>query len=101
MEFVYNNSYHGSIQMAPYEALYGRKCWSPICWDNISERRLLGSKIVQHTLDMVKLIRERIEASQSRQKSYAGVRKRKLEFAVGDHVFLNISPTKGVMRFGF
>uniref|UniRef100_A0A2N9GSB9 Integrase catalytic domain-containing protein n=2 Tax=Fagus sylvatica TaxID=28930 RepID=A0A2N9GSB9_FAGSY len=100
VEFAYNNSYQASIQMAPYEALYGRKCRSPICWDDIGERKILGPEIVQHTVDKIQLIRERLRSAQSRQKSYADTRRRKLEYLVGDHVFLRVSPTKGVMRFG-
>ena len=101
VEFAYNNSYQASIKAAPYEALYGRKCRSPICWDDVGERRLLGPEIVQQTIDKIQVIKERLQTAQSRQKSYADVRRRKLEFQVGDHVFLRISPTKGVMRFGF
>uniref|UniRef100_A0A2N9F277 Integrase catalytic domain-containing protein n=1 Tax=Fagus sylvatica TaxID=28930 RepID=A0A2N9F277_FAGSY len=83
VEFAYNNSYQASIQMAPYEALYGRKCRSPICWDDIGERKILGPEIVQHTVDKIQLIRERLRSAQSRQKSYADTRRRKLEYQVG------------------
>uniref|UniRef100_A0A2N9FVM9 RNA-directed DNA polymerase n=1 Tax=Fagus sylvatica TaxID=28930 RepID=A0A2N9FVM9_FAGSY len=100
VEFAYNNSYQASIQMAPYEALYGRKCRSPICWDDVGERKILGPEIVQHTVDKIQLIRERLRSAQSRQKSYADTRRRKLEYQVGDHVFLRVSLTKGVKRFG-
>ncbi|OMO80899.1 reverse transcriptase [Corchorus capsularis] len=100
VEFAYNNSYQANIQMAPYEALYGRKCRSPVCWDEVGERKLLGPEIVQQTVDKIQLIRERLRTAQSRQKSYADIRRRTLEFDVGDHVFLKVSPTKGVMRFG-
>ncbi|OMO58913.1 reverse transcriptase [Corchorus capsularis] len=100
VEFAYNNSYQASIQMAPYEALYGRKCRSPVCWDEVGERKLLGPEIVQQIVDKIQLIRERLRTAQSRQKSYADIRRRTLEFDVGDHVFLKVSPTKGVMRFG-
>ncbi|OMO55593.1 reverse transcriptase [Corchorus capsularis] len=91
---------HASIQMAPYEALYGRKCRSPVCWDEVGERKLLGPEIVQQTVDKIQLIRERLRTAQSRQKSYADIRRRTLEFDVGDHVFLKVSPTKEVIRFG-
>ncbi|XP_073112178.1 uncharacterized protein [Elaeis guineensis] len=100
VEFAYNNSYQASIQMAPFEALYGRKCRSPICWDEVGERKLLGPEIVQQTVEKVHMIQERLRTAQSRQKSYTDNRRRELEFHVGDHVFLRISPTKGVMRFG-
>ncbi|GMP23365.1 hypothetical protein CsSME_00000996 [Camellia sinensis var. sinensis] len=63
MEFSYNNSYHASIQMAPYEALYGRKCRSPMCWDDVGERKLLGPEIVQQTVDKINLIRERLRTA--------------------------------------
>ncbi|KAA0047195.1 pol protein [Cucumis melo var. makuwa] len=72
MEFAYNNSYQATIGMAPFEALYGKCCRSPVCWG---------------------------ETAQSRQKSYADVRRRDLEFDVGDKVFLNVAPMKGVLRF--
>ncbi|CAM8905384.1 unnamed protein product [Rhodiola kirilowii] len=85
--------------MAPFEALYGRKCRSPICWDNVGERQLLGPEIVRDTVEKIKLIRERLRVAQSRQKSYADVRRRDLEFHVGDHVFHKVSPTKGISRF--
>ena len=100
VEFAYNNSYQACIQMAPFEALYGRRCRSPLCWDDVGERKLLGPELIQQTVDKVHLIRERLRTAQSRQKSYADVRRRKLEFQVGDHVFLRVSPTKDVMRFG-
>ncbi len=63
IEFAYNNSYHSSIQMASYEALYGRKCRSPICWEEVSERKLLGPKLVQMTTEKIKLIRERLRTA--------------------------------------
>ena len=100
MEFAYNNSYQASISMAPYEALYGRKCRTPVCWDEVGERKLVGSKIVQVTCDKIKVIRDRLKIAQDRHKSYANNRRRDLEFEVGDMVFLRISPWKGVLRFG-
>ena len=91
VEFAYNNSYHSSIEMAPYEALYGHTCRSPICWDEVGERKL-GLEIVQIIVDKIKLIRGRMKAAQSRQKSYADKKRRKLGLEVGDHVFLKVSP---------
>ena len=99
MEFAYNNSYQSSIEMAPYEALYGRKCRTPLCWDKVGERKLLGPEIVQVTIDNVKVIRDRLKIAQDRQKSYADNRMRDMEFQVGDQIFLRISPWKGVLRF--
>ncbi|KAL5577228.1 hypothetical protein UlMin_018927 [Ulmus minor] len=86
--------------MAPYEALYGRKCRSPIHWDEVGERKLLGPEIVQKIVDIVEKIRQRMKTAQSRQKIYADRRRKPLEFAIGDKVFLKVAPMKGVMRFG-
>ncbi|RVW79757.1 Transposon Ty3-G Gag-Pol polyprotein [Vitis vinifera] len=95
-----SESFQASIGMAPFEALYGRKCRSPICWNDVGERKLLGPELVQLTVEKVALIKERLKAAQSRHKSYADQRRRDLEFEVGDHVFLKVSPMKSVMRFG-
>ena len=100
IEFAYNNTYHSSIGMAPYEALYGRLCRTPTCWSEVGECQLLGPEIMQQYADQVELIRKRLVAVQSRQKSYADRRQRPLEFEVGDFIFLKVSPTKGVTRFG-
>ncbi|XP_012837665.1 PREDICTED: uncharacterized protein LOC105958204 [Erythranthe guttata] len=86
--------------MAPYEALYGRKCRSPIHWDEVGEQKLLGPELVQHTVDIIKNIREKMKSAQDRQQKYANKRRRDLEFNVGDHVFLKVAPLKGIMRFG-
>ncbi|OWK25887.1 hypothetical protein AJ87_49580 [Rhizobium yanglingense] len=100
VEFSYNNSFQATIGMAPYEALYGRKCRSPLYWDEVGEAQLVGPEIIQQTAEKISTIRQRIETAQSRQKSYADQRRRKLEFSEGDEVYLKISPFKGVMRFG-
>lgn len=100
VEFAYNNSFQASIKMAPYEALYGRKCRSPICWSDVGEMRILGPGLVKQTAEKVQMIRENLQIAQSRQKSYADSKRRVLEFRVGDHVFLKVSPTRGVFRFG-
>ena len=100
IEFAFNNNYQASIQMAPFEALYGRKCRSPVGWFETGEQKLLGPDLVQEAVEKVKLIRERMASAQSRKKSYADHRRQDLEFQVGDYVFLKISPFKGVMRFG-
>jgi hypothetical protein len=86
--------------MAPFEALYGSRCISPLCWETSGERSLVGPNWVQQTFEKVREIRQNILAVQSCQKSYADVRRRDLEFAVGDQVLLRVSPTKGVVRFG-
>ena len=99
-EFSYNNSFHASIGVAPFEALYGRKCRSPICWFEVGERQLLGPELVQDASERIAIIRQKLLTAQSRQKSYADKRRRELEFNVGDMVFLKVSPWKGVIRFG-
>ena len=86
--------------MAPYEALYGRKCRSPLCWEGVGERKLLGPEIIQMTSEKINLIRKRLQTAQSRQKSYYGNSRRGVEFEVGDMVFLKVALMKGVMRFG-
>ncbi|XP_022854044.1 uncharacterized protein LOC111375452 [Olea europaea var. sylvestris] len=84
----------------PYEALYGRKCRSPIHWDEVGENRILGPKIIERTVEAADKIRARIKTAQDRQKSYADSRRKDLEFSVGDKVFLKVAPMKGVLRFG-
>nr|CAD1821670.1 unnamed protein product [Ananas comosus var. bracteatus] len=99
-EFAYNNSYQASIKMAPFEALYGRKCRSPLHWSEVGERLALGPDMLQEAEDKVRIARERLLTAQSRQKSYVDKRRRDLEFQIGDHVFLKVSPTRGIRRFG-
>ncbi|GJR34430.1 hypothetical protein Tco_1210114 [Tanacetum coccineum] len=92
--------YHTSIRCAPFEALYGRKCRSPMLWAKIEEGSLIGPELVQETTDKVVVIKEKLKAARDRQKSYADNRRKPLEFEVGDHVMLKVSPWKGVVRFG-
>ncbi|XP_070048937.1 uncharacterized protein [Nicotiana tomentosiformis] len=75
IEFAYNNSFQASIQMAPYEALHGWKCRSPIGWFEVGEAELLGPNLVQQAMEKVKLIRDRLRTAQNWQKSYADVRR--------------------------
>ena len=86
--------------MAPYEALYGRLCRSPLCWTEVGEISITGPNLIRDTSEKVSLIRQRLLMAQTRQKSYADVRRRPLEFEVGDHVFLKVMPKRGVVRFG-
>ncbi|GJV44715.1 putative reverse transcriptase domain-containing protein [Tanacetum coccineum] len=99
-EFSYNNSYHASIKAAPFEALYGRKCRSPVCWSEVGDAQLTGPEMIRETTEMIVQIKNRLLAARSRQKSYADVRRKPLEFEVGDKVMLKVSPWKGVVRFG-
>ncbi|KAD5508378.1 hypothetical protein E3N88_16081 [Mikania micrantha] len=100
VEFAYNNSWQASIDMAPFELLYGRKCRAPICWNEVGEKIIEGPELIQITNDKVAIAREKLKEAQSRQKSYADKHRRALEFKVGDHVFLKVSPCRGVRRFG-
>ena len=86
--------------MTPYEALYGRPCRSPLCWTEVGESSITGPDLIKDISDKVSLIRQRLLTAQSRQKSYADVRRRPLEFEVGDHVFLKVMPKRGVVRLG-
>ncbi|GJZ32986.1 putative reverse transcriptase domain-containing protein [Tanacetum coccineum] len=98
VEFSYNNSYHTSIKAAPFEALYGRKCQSPICWAEVGDSQLTGPEIIHETTEKIFQIKSRIQAARDRQKSYADVRRKPLEFQVGDKVMLKVSPWKGVIQ---
>jgi hypothetical protein len=99
-EFSYNNSYHTSIKAAPFEVLYGRKCRSPICWAELGESQLTGPELIHETTEKIVQVQHRLKAAQDRQKSYADVRRKPLEFQVNDRVVLKVAPWKGVIRFG-
>ncbi|GKB09670.1 putative reverse transcriptase domain-containing protein [Tanacetum coccineum] len=99
MEFSYNNSYHTSIKATPFEALYGRQCQSPIFWTKFGDSQLTGPEIVYETSENIIQIKSRIHAARDRQKSYADVRRKPLEFQVGDKVMLKVYSWKGVIRF--
>ncbi|GKE54775.1 putative reverse transcriptase domain-containing protein, partial [Tanacetum coccineum] len=99
-EFSYNNIYHTSIQYAPFESLYRRKCRSPVLWAKIREGSLIRLELVQETTNKVVVIKEKLKAARDRQKSYADNRRKPLEFEVGYRVMLKVSPWKGVVHFG-
>jgi hypothetical protein len=99
VEFSYNNSYQASLKMAPFEALYGRKCRTPLYWNQTGESRVFGLEILQEAEKQVKIIRENLKTTQSRQKSYVDNRRRELLFEVGDFVYLKVSPMRGMKRF--
>jgi hypothetical protein len=98
-KFSYNNSYQASLKMSPFEALYGRKCRNPFYWDQTRERKFFGPEIIQEAEEQVRMIRENLRVAQTRQKSYADNWRRPLEFEEGDHVYLKVSPIRGMMRF--
>ncbi|GJZ65541.1 retrovirus-related pol polyprotein from transposon TNT 1-94 [Tanacetum coccineum] len=89
-----------NIQCAPFEALYGRKCRSPVLWAEIGESSLTGLELVQETTDKVVLVKEKPKAARDHQKSDVDYRRKPLEFEVGNRVLLTVTPWKGVVRFG-
>ncbi|WVZ89735.1 hypothetical protein U9M48_036100, partial [Paspalum notatum var. saurae] len=99
-EFAYNNSYQKSLEMAPFEALYGRRCRTPLNWSEPGERVTFGPDLVTQAEEQVKFIHSNLKRAQSRQQSYSDRRRRPLAFEEGDHVYLRVSPMKGVHRFG-
>ncbi|GKA51955.1 putative reverse transcriptase domain-containing protein [Tanacetum coccineum] len=100
VEFSYNNSYHTSIKAVPYEALYGQKCRSPICWNEVGDSQLTGPELIHETMEKIVQIKNHLLTARSCQKSYANRRSKPLEFEIGDMVLLKVSPWKGVVRFG-
>ncbi|GJZ39337.1 putative reverse transcriptase domain-containing protein [Tanacetum coccineum] len=90
VEFSYNNSYHASIKAAPFEALYSRKCRSPVCWAKVGEVQLTSPEIVQEMTEKIIQIKQRIQAARDRQKSYADLKRKPMGFQVGDRVMLKV-----------
>nr|GEV07329.1 putative reverse transcriptase domain-containing protein [Tanacetum cinerariifolium] len=99
VEFSYNNSYHSSVRCAPFEALYGRKCRSPIMWAKVGEGHLIGPELVRETIEKISQIKDRLQVTRDRQKSYVDKRRKPLEFSVGDFILLKVSPWKGMVGF--
>nr|GFC89618.1 reverse transcriptase domain-containing protein [Tanacetum cinerariifolium] len=91
-EFSYNNSYHASIKAAPYETLYGRKCRSLVCWEEVRESQLTGPELIQETTENIVLIKQRMQVAQDRQKNYADRKQKPIEFEIRDRVMLKVSP---------
>ena len=100
MLFSYNNNYQSSIGMAPYEALYGRRCRTLVCWIELNEHKVIGQDIVKDTEEKVQVIRQRLKVASDRHKSYANLKRKDIEYEVGDKVFLKVSLWKKVLRFG-
>ena len=89
---MYNNSFQSSIGMAPYEALYGRKCRTPLCWTELSEKKSIGPDLIQKTEEKVKMIRERLKVATDRQKSYTDLKRKDIQYEIGEKVFLKVFP---------
>nr|GEV05540.1 reverse transcriptase domain-containing protein [Tanacetum cinerariifolium] len=100
VEFSYNNNYHTSIKAAPFEALYGHKCRSPICWDEVGDAQFTGPEIVHETTEKIFQIKKCIQAVRDRKKSLADRNRKPMKFQVGHMVMLKVSPWKGVIRLG-
>ncbi|KAK1681366.1 hypothetical protein QYE76_042214 [Lolium multiflorum] len=98
-EFSYINNYQASLQMAPFEALYGRKCHTPLNWSEVEESQVFGPDVLREAEEKVHKIREYLKTAQSRQKSYTDKRRREMTFEIGDFVYLKVSPLKGMQRF--
>nr|GFA44418.1 reverse transcriptase domain-containing protein [Tanacetum cinerariifolium] len=94
IEFSYNNSYHASIKATPFEALYERKCISPVCLAKVGDIQLTGPKIIHETTEKIVQIRHRLQAARDQQRSYANVRRKPLEFQVDNRVMFKVSPRK-------
>ena len=100
MEFSYNNGYQSSIGMAPYEALYGMKCRALVCWTDLNEHKVIRLDIVKETKEKVRVIQQRLKTASDRQKSYADLKRKDIEYEVGAKVFLKVSPWRKILRFG-
>src|SRR4051812_9684218 len=98
-EFSYNNNYLSSLQMAPFKALYGQKCRTPLNWSQTGEGNIFGPDVLKEEEEQVHMIREHLKNAQSRQKRYADPKRREVTFAVGDFVYLRVTPPKGMQRF--
>ena len=90
VEFLYNNSFQSSIGMAPYEALYGRKCRTPLCWTELSEKKVIGLDLIQETEEKVKMVREILKAATDRYKSHVDMKRKDIRYEVGEKVFLKV-----------
>jgi hypothetical protein len=100
VEFAYNNGYHASLKMSPFEALYGRKCNTPVRWDNPTDRTVIGPELLKEMEDQMLKITQNLKASQDRKKSYANKNRTHKEFKVGDHVFLKVKANRSSLKLG-
>jgi ribonuclease HI len=99
-EFSYNNSYQASLGMAPFEALYGRKCRTPLNWSETGERQIFGPDVINEAEEKVRIIRDNLKIAQSRQKSYYDSKHRDMLYQPGDQAYLRVTPMRGTHRFG-
>jgi hypothetical protein len=99
-EFSYNNSFKESLKMALFEVLYGRRCRTPLNWIEPGEKVFFGPNLVEEAEATVRRIQDNLKAAKSRKETYANKRRRPLEFKVENHVYLRVSPMKGMKIFG-
>src|SRR3954447_25097766 len=99
-EFAYNNSYQSSLNMAPFELLYGRRCRKPLNWSETSERQFFGPDMIKEAEDQVCIVRDQLKAAQSRQKSYYDRHHRQESYNLDEKAYLRVTPLKGTQRFG-
>ena len=95
-EFSYNNSYQASLKMAPFEALYGRRCRTPLMWDEVGDRKLFGPDLIRDSEEKVNLIRDRLKIAQPTQKRYADTKRKEVTYEIEDRAYLRVSPLRGV-----
>jgi hypothetical protein len=100
VEFSYNNGYQESIKMSLFEALYGRKCNTPVSWDNPNDRKVVGTDLLRDMKDQIVKIRHNLKATQDKKKIYANKHRTPREFSVGDHVFFKVKPRRSSLRLG-
>jgi hypothetical protein len=100
LEFAYNNSYQSTIKMAQFEFLYGRPCWTPLSWDQLEDRVLVGPEVIQEMEEQMQAIKQRIKEARDQQKSYVDVHRIYHSYEVGDKVFLWVKPNKSSIKFG-
>ncbi|KAH9319415.1 hypothetical protein KI387_021184 [Taxus chinensis] len=100
VEFGYNNTYHTSLKMVPFEALYGRKCRTPVSWDIIEDREVIGPEILTEMEQQIKMIREHLKEAANRKKSYVDLKLVDRNYKLGEKVFLRVKPKKSSITFG-
>jgi len=100
VEFAYNNGYHASLKMSPFEALHGRRCRTPVSWDNPVDRVIVGPEMLKDMEEQVVNIRQNLKIARDRQKSYVNKNRKFREFQVGEHVFLKVRAKKSSLRLG-
>ncbi|WVZ80782.1 LOW QUALITY PROTEIN: hypothetical protein U9M48_028233 [Paspalum notatum var. saurae] len=99
LPYAYNNSNQASLKKPPFEALYVKRCRTPLFWNQTGEKQVFGPDIIQDAEQQLRIVQENLRVAQSRQRSYADVRRRDLSFKVDDHVYLKVSPMRGIRRF--